>query len=216
MFPIVTSLELSACLPLIGFVKWYAFLQSAILAAWGLESAITGRIAGLNASGVDVSVPDAIAIVVGCRFLRELHEASREFRERFSVADQEEKETSKTASTFIANSGQSSPEETLHSLSELEQGIRNHGHDGGDRGIMSMDISEYKATEYSDGPLNLANVQDELHVQNKKQRDRNIMTMDISSRILHRDRYDVLGLTAQYLWEKAFVSRGMSDHPSKE
>ncbi|KIJ35635.1 hypothetical protein M422DRAFT_782479 [Sphaerobolus stellatus SS14] len=43
-----------------------------IFAVWGLESAITGRLAGLNVSGVDVSVPDAISIIMVCRFYREI------------------------------------------------------------------------------------------------------------------------------------------------
>ncbi|KIJ35630.1 hypothetical protein M422DRAFT_262018 [Sphaerobolus stellatus SS14] len=56
-------------------------VQSGIFVAWGLESAITGRVFFafdhyivkrlLNVSGVDVSVPDAISVIMVCRCFRE-------------------------------------------------------------------------------------------------------------------------------------------------
>ncbi|KIJ35623.1 hypothetical protein M422DRAFT_262008 [Sphaerobolus stellatus SS14] len=38
----------------------------------GSRKCLTGRLAGLNVSGVDVSVPDAISIIMVCRFYREI------------------------------------------------------------------------------------------------------------------------------------------------
>jgi len=56
--------------------RFSAVIQCIVLAVWSIESATTGKLAGINVSGVNVSLPDAISIISISRSLFDLRQAA--------------------------------------------------------------------------------------------------------------------------------------------